>query len=266
MTNAKYRFSLDIHDAAAQVALVCKWNDTAVKLYINLTDGGSPYQIADGCFAEFKAQKPDNTILRNYCTIEHGAVCYQFTEQTSNVPGKVDCEIRLYGPDGDLLTSPAFILMVSTTVAEDDEIPSSDEVTTLTELIARAHTLIQELEATREDGGFNGTDGTPCTHSWSGSVLTITSASGTCTFTSDAHTTAALSPTGATAVLNPYAYIGYVGTRCWLGKLLWGGQYDLYMLYNAAGIYPASPTAEYTIDGTVYKGVFNKLIVPVESA
>ena len=95
-----------------------------------------------------------------------------------------------------------------------------------------------------------------------GSVL----ASGTCTFTSDAHTTAALSPTGATAVLNPYAYIGYVGTRCWLGKLLWGGQYDLYMLYNAAGIYPASPTAEYTIDGTVYKGVFNKLIVPVESA
>ena len=178
MTNAKYRFSLDVHEAAAQVALVCKRNDTAVKLYINLTDGGSPYQISDGCFAEFKAQKPDNTILRNYCTIEHGAVCYQFTEQTSNVPGKVDCEIRLYGPDGDLLTSPAFILMVSTTVAEDDEIPSSDEVTTLTELIAQAHTIIQELNATRDDGGFNGTDGTPCTHSWSGSVLTVTSASG----------------------------------------------------------------------------------------
>lgn len=89
---------------------------------------------------------------------------------------------------------------------------------------------------------------------------------GQCTFTSDAHTTAALSPTGATAVLNPYAYIGYVGTRCWLGKLLWGGQYDLYQMYNAAGAYPISPTADYTINGTTYKGVFNKLIVPVESA
>ena len=53
MNYSKYRISLDIHDTNSQAMLNVKKNDSARKVYFSLTDGGIPYQIAEGCNAVF---------------------------------------------------------------------------------------------------------------------------------------------------------------------------------------------------------------------
>ena len=141
-----HRFSLDVNDTAAQVSLACKRGDTGIQLRIILTDNGIPYEITPGSAAVFTATKPDGTNLYNYCRIEGNTVVYDFTEQTVNVPGQVDVELRLtYG--GMVLTSPSFIIIVDETIYDDLVPTSSDEATALTELIGKSEAAVTACES-----------------------------------------------------------------------------------------------------------------------
>ena len=141
-----HRFSLDVNDTAAQVSLACKRGDTGIQLRIILTDNGIPYDITPGSAAVFTATKPDGTNLYNYCRIEGNTVVYDFTEQTVNVPGRVDVELRLtYG--GMVLTSPSFLIIVDETIYDDLVPTSSDEATALTELIGKSEAAVTACES-----------------------------------------------------------------------------------------------------------------------
>lgn len=141
-----HRFSLDVNDTAAQVSLACKRGDTGIQLRIILTDNGMPYEITPGSAAVFTATKPDGTNLYNYCRIEGNTVVYDFTEQTVNVPGRVDVELRLtYG--GMVLTSPSFLIIVDETIYDDLVPTSSDEATALTELIGKSEAAVTSCES-----------------------------------------------------------------------------------------------------------------------
>ena len=141
-----HRFSLDVNDTAAQVSLACKRGDTGIQLRIILTDNGIPYEITPGSAAVFTATKPDGTNLYNYCRIEGNTVVYDFTEQTVNVPGQVDVELRLtYG--GMVLTSPSFLIIVDETIYDDLVPTSSDEATALTELIGKSEAAVTACES-----------------------------------------------------------------------------------------------------------------------
>ena len=127
MNNSKYRFTLDMHSTISQVSLPLRENDAGVELRITLTDGGTPYFIADGCRAVFCARKSDDKYLLNDCIIEKNTtIYYKLTQQTTAAKGVVDCEIRVYGIDNNLLTSPKFILVVSDRVWHDSDFPMSD--------------------------------------------------------------------------------------------------------------------------------------------
>ena len=127
MNSSNYRFTLDIQSRQSQVSLPAMKNDTARTLRITLADGGEPYTIADGCIATFVAKKPDGNTIFNSCIIEGNTVIrYTLTTQTTSAYGVVNCEIRLYGADGMLITSPRFILVVDSRVAADDELVESE--------------------------------------------------------------------------------------------------------------------------------------------
>lgn len=141
-----HRFSLDVNDTAAQVSLACKRGDTGIQLRIILTDNGIPYEITPGSAAVFTATKPDGTNLYNYCRIEGNTVVYDFTEQTVNVPGQVDVELRItYG--GMVLTSPSFLIIVDETIYDDLVPTSSSEATALTELIGKSEAAVTACES-----------------------------------------------------------------------------------------------------------------------
>ena len=194
MERSNYRISLDIRDSHGACLLDMKRTDTHRRIYITLTDGGVPYRITEGCQVVFTAKKPDNKVIYNHCTVEDNTVIYDVTPQTTAETGLLQCEIRLYdasvplepdengvlslsGTDVQLLTSAAFGIRVYPTVYnEEDILASENEVSELTQLTDRAHQALQWMEKAKEAGEF---DGISATHSWDGTVLTVTSASGT---------------------------------------------------------------------------------------
>lgn len=135
MNDSVYKLSLDIHEHASQAVLKAKKTDTGRKLHITLRAGGTPYTIANDCEAVFKATKPDRTYLFNNCTIENNEIIYEFTERTCTSVGRCKCEIALYGPDGKIITSPRFSLLVDGTIYPDEIVESTDEFSELTKLI-----------------------------------------------------------------------------------------------------------------------------------
>lgn len=176
MNDSIKRISLDLHATGSRETVKVKRSDTGRKIHVSLVDGGKPYHISDDCYAVFTGKKPDGNILFNDCTIEGNVIIYKLTEQTAAVPGLVKCEIKLYGADDQLITSPKFSIMVDDTVYnEGDEIESRGEVAALTALVSdaieaisdantassNANNIAQELRTARENGEFKGEKGPP---------------------------------------------------------------------------------------------------------
>ena len=150
-----------MHSRQSQVSLPVLLNDSARTLYINLSDGGKAYTIEDGCRAVFVAKKSDDKVLANDCIIENNAtVRYDFTNQTASAEGIVSCEVRLYGADGRLITSPRFVMVVDARVVYDGDIPVSDsEKNTFDAIVLELNTLIQTIDGKLKNGDFKGEDG-----------------------------------------------------------------------------------------------------------
>ena len=161
MNDSITRISLDIHSTSSKDTVNAKRGDTARRIVISLVDGGIPYVISKDCYAVFTAKKPDGNVVYNDCTIENNTIIYKLTEQTVAVEGRVNSEIKLYGADDKLITSPKFTIAVFGTVYDEgDEIESSDEFNALTKLVGEALDAIQaakEMEAAlviKEAGGY----------------------------------------------------------------------------------------------------------------
>ena len=161
MNYSDYRFTLDVQIHQAQVSVPVTLNDTARRLYIGFTDGRKPYTIPDGCRAVFAALKPDGNTILNDCIIENNkTVVYEFSKNTTNAEGIVDCEIRLYDKDGKELTSPQFIIVVDKKAVRDEEIPLSEsESTTLDDIIRSEFKRIEAEEERKKLAQFLATSG-----------------------------------------------------------------------------------------------------------
>lgn len=147
MNDSIKRISLDIHRPSSNEVVNVKRGDTARTIHISLVEGGVPYIIGEDCYAVFTAKKPDSKVVYNDCTIENNAIIYEVTEQTVSVKGRVNSEIKLYGADGKLITSPKFTILVYDTVYDDgDKVESSDEFSALTSLVSDTQKAVKEAQ------------------------------------------------------------------------------------------------------------------------
>lgn len=151
MNYSTYRFTLDIHKARSQVSIPVMYQDTWVRLYVNLTDGGKPYQIAEGCTAVLYGKKADGTALVNDCEVidNNTRIVYTFNPQTASALGPVECEIRLYS-NGLHLTTPSFTILVEERVIEDDDIIESEADPSAIDRIFESESERVEAEAERQ--------------------------------------------------------------------------------------------------------------------
>lgn len=161
MEHIIHNLSLNMQSSISQVSLSVKKGDTMRKLCITLTDNGTVYRIAEGCEAVLSAKKESGWILYNNCTIdyENNIIVYEFTHGTAIMPGKLDCEIKLYDANKNLITSPQFSIIVNNSVHEDGEVEDSNEFTELTEMVSAAKALKEEVETKLENGEFIGEKG-----------------------------------------------------------------------------------------------------------
>lgn len=135
MNFSNYRFTLDMQKPKTQASLPVHFGDTGNRFYITLTDGGNPYIIGDGCRVDICIKKPNGVPLINACIIENNAlVRYDFNKNTASVEGTHKCELRLYSPEGRLITTPAFLMVVDQNIFYDDEIGTDEDFQKLTAL------------------------------------------------------------------------------------------------------------------------------------
>ncbi|MBE6928041.1 MAG: DUF2479 domain-containing protein [Ruminococcaceae bacterium] len=160
MNSSIFRISLDIHEIHSQVTLYIKKADSARRIFITLTENGRPYQLTQDCMAAFTAKKPDGNILYNSCVIHGNIIAYAVTPQTTAVEGELLCEIRLYGSDSMLITSPRFTIVVDGTVYSDgDVVDSSSEFSLLSELVGQTRVVKTQIETALKNGEFKGEQG-----------------------------------------------------------------------------------------------------------
>ena len=122
MEYSKYRFTLDIHKAKSQVSIPVMLGDTNVKFIISLNDGGTPYQIAEGCTVMFAGRKPSGKFVYHKCEIEENRIIYTFNENTASELGTTNCDLRIHGKAKGNLTVPRFFITVQENVGSDEEI------------------------------------------------------------------------------------------------------------------------------------------------
>ena len=122
MNYSTYRFTLDIHKAKSQVSIPVMLGDTNVQFVISLNDGGTPYQIAEGCTVKFAGRKPSGIFFYHSCEIKENRIIYTFNQNTTNERGVVNCELRILGKEKGTLTIPRFFITVEDKVLSDEEI------------------------------------------------------------------------------------------------------------------------------------------------
>lgn len=155
MNSACHCAILDLHNPMYHFSLVVKKGDTGRTMQFTLVDGGEPYTISNDCYAVFTAKKPNGNIVYNACEITGNSIFYHFTAQTCSEAGTIPCEIRLYGADNKLITSPNFLLIVEDTVYSDgDTVESLSEATMLTQLLNSTTALVSDLEQKLAENAF----------------------------------------------------------------------------------------------------------------
>ena len=161
MIYVDHKISLDVRSTMSSVFIRMKRGDSSRRILIHLTEKSRPYHIAEDCFSVFTAKKPDGNIIFNECSIDDNTIIYTVTEQTTAAEGKFTAEVKLYGGDGKLITSPSFTIIVEGTVYnEGEEIESTSEYNALTALIAKA-IEVEDGKSAYEiatEYGFEGTE------------------------------------------------------------------------------------------------------------
>lgn len=154
MNSSKYTMTLDLHSSQSQYSIPVMYGDTSVTLLINITDGGVPYRIEEGCYAGITIKRPRGTEVNDVCMIRNNTVIeYHFAEDGSTCAeeGIHSCDITLFDGKGARIGSPWFTMVVNKKVERSDNLEVSLEDRTLLDSIAAEESKRREAEEVRDD-------------------------------------------------------------------------------------------------------------------
>lgn len=123
MNYSTYRRTLDLQKHQSNLSIAVFQYDSAVRLILSFTDGGKPYLIREGSQAVFYGKRSDQTPLCLPCIIPNDSeIIFEFNDTVTAVLGMVNCEVRLYGTEKELITAPRFTIWVEPRVVDSDDV------------------------------------------------------------------------------------------------------------------------------------------------
>ena len=148
-----FRFPLDIHQSQSQVSVTAGLHEDGIRLVIRLMENGAPFDIHHAARAEFSAVRPDGKSIMNPCMIfGQGTVVYDFTGEEVLHPGVMPCQIFLYNPDGGLILSPKFHIVVHENAAADgEEVGAQEQYKTLKKFVEEISAVQNVLGTLHEE-------------------------------------------------------------------------------------------------------------------
>ena len=152
MQSTVYCIALDLNEGSSRAVMRLRQNESKRQLVINLNQSGRPYFIDEDCRAVVAGTRPDGFEFFNDAQIRDGRAFYEVTELNSSAVGTAKANLLLYGPDGELIASPAFSFEISAPAMGEGEILESVEATALTELIREADEAIDAMKASTITG------------------------------------------------------------------------------------------------------------------
>lgn len=121
MNSAIYRLTLDVLESVSREQIEVRRGDTLRELYLTLTEGRTPYRIAQGCAVELAALRPDGSMALGSCQVADNVVRCRLPAAALQLAGQVQCELRVYDGLGGLLTSAGFEMIVTDTLYHEGD-------------------------------------------------------------------------------------------------------------------------------------------------
>ena len=147
MLTVQKTFPLDFGYSGVTETVFAKAGDKDSRvLVITPNRFGSEWQLPDKTTARFSAKRSDGGRIYNDCELtDDGRIRITLTDAALAVPGRMICEIVLYGADGEICTSEPFTVNVAEGIAKTGyEIPGS-ESTAAENIIRKMNELYNEL-------------------------------------------------------------------------------------------------------------------------
>ena len=129
--------TLDLSQKLPSQYVYAKQGDSQSRFVcVRLTNEGADYQPS-GLTANFRARKPDGTMILNPATVNgDGTIMLELTQQVLAVAGPVLADVCLCGSGGEILSTISFVILVEA-APNGDQIESTSEFLTLMEMVER---------------------------------------------------------------------------------------------------------------------------------
>lgn len=126
--NITQEITLDLSKKSVYQYVSAKEGDSGSRFVkITLTNNGVAYQVPQEVSANFRAQKPDGTMVLNQATVNgDGTVTIELTQQTLAVSGDVYADVFMVGIHHETLSSASFVIHVEP-IPEGNKIDSKNE-------------------------------------------------------------------------------------------------------------------------------------------
>ena len=153
-TTAALRVDL-LDPGAPQIIHAVQDDSDSRKIAFSIYAGGAQWAVPDGTLVTVRYKKPDGTAgfydtlpdgSTPAATIDGNAVTVSLVPQAFTVRGNVPVQIKLYNSAGASIATFAIVMHVSTNVASDAEIVSSDYYSVLTKQIADVLAAAEGIE------------------------------------------------------------------------------------------------------------------------
>ena len=140
------KLSIDIMDDKVFEPIYTKQYDQGRKVYVTVTKDGKDLSL-EGITASFQMKKPDGTVILKNCQISNNQIIVEIDRTITVVSGnRIPFQIQLCEAATNIIISTTGILKVDESVVQMDDIESSSDFSTFSDILLKFNAEYEEVK------------------------------------------------------------------------------------------------------------------------